>query len=575
MESGSITKNILEWLAELSAKLGSGNTVSDVLIVLIVLTIVALALGIVSFLRGSQDTELPVGFERVSSIGGRVERIEKNANESRTEILRSFESLKAEVAALRVQLRSLRDEVRGIHRSGSDPEDEEFLIPRGATSDEKLAPVSASSITRIEDLPRSEQQEGEDVLSDSSTASAEGVSPKGVVPDLSLDSTDLTPADAGEGSAEDSAGEPVEKTWQEQLAARQERTESLTTRLAKTRQGFFARLKSVFVRKPTLDAETLGEVEAILVSADIGIKTAQSLLEDIKAELSAGQAVNESAVISMLKVKLLQILEVGDTGEPLRYPKRTSSGPRVVMVVGVNGVGKTTTTAKLAHVWKSQGSKVLLVAADTFRAAAVEQLKEWGSRVDVRVFAGIPDAKPQTVVFDAMKVAQEEEYDVVLIDTAGRLHTKSNLMQELEGVKATLERQQSGAPHETLLVLDGSTGQNALNQAREFNESLRLSGLIVTKLDGTPRGGVVVAIKNELGVPIRYIGVGESKNDLRPFVARDFVEALFDARADGGADGNSTSGADTGGSEALSAHGETRRRKRRETQPYIPPIGES
>jgi fused signal recognition particle receptor len=224
-------------------------------------------------------------------------------------------------------------------------------------------------------------------------------------------------------------------------------------------------------------------------------------------------------------------------------------------------VGKTTTTAKLAHMWKAAGARVLLVAADTFRAAAVDQLVEWGKRIDVPVVSGAPNAKPQTVVFEGMNKAKELQMDVVLIDTAGRLHTKTNLMQELEGVSSMVSKHIAGAPHEAILVVDGATGQNALQQAREFNEATKLSGLIVTKLDGTPKGGIVVAIKEELGLPVRYIGVGEGPQDLRPFVARDFVEALFDTSADGQGSAHIDASA--------SAHAETRRRKRRDTQPYL------
>lgn len=226
-----------------------------------------------------------------------------------------------------------------------------------------------------------------------------------------------------------------------------------------------------------------------------------------------------------MKSKLHSLLDQG-RGRAIE-PRRKESGPMVVLVVGVNGVGKTTTVAKLANQWNEQGARVLLVAADTYRAAAVEQLRDWGTRIGVEVVSGGTDAKPAAVVFDAMAKGKAENFDVVLIDTAGRLHTRSNLMQELEGVLNVIRKHQSDAPHETILVVDGTTGQNALAQATEFNAAAPLTGLIVTKLDGTPKGGIVVAIRRELGIPVRYIGVGESSADLREFDAAEFVEALL------------------------------------------------
>ncbi len=242
-------------------------------------------------------------------------------------------------------------------------------------------------------------------------------------------------------------------------------------------------------------------------------------------------------------------------------PVRRADGPTVVLMVGVNGVGKTTTAAKLAARWKGEGASVLLVAADTFRAAAVEQLKLWGARIGVPVVTGAAEAKPATVVFEAMARAQKENIDVVIVDTAGRLHTKANLMQELEGVYNSISKHQSSGPHETLLVLDGSTGQNALTQAKEFNAAVKLTGLVVTKLDGTPKGGIVVAIAEELGVPVRFIGVGEAAGDLRPFVIGEFVEALFntvglEVEAESDLSNSKES------KQELSAHGAVRRRRR-------------
>ena len=325
--------------------------------------------------------------------------------------------------------------------------------------------------------------------------------------------------------------------------------EALAKRLSKTRSGFFEKLKAVFSSKPKLDAEMLEELEYLLITSDLGVKTVTKLIDEVKDNLQKGVEVTEDLLIDQLKGKLHAIL--GDTqSEILETLQGDRAEPMIVLMVGVNGVGKTTTCAKLAARLSERSLKVLLVAADTFRAAAVEQLKSWGERLSVPVFTGAENSKPQAVVFDAMVKAKAEKFDVILIDTAGRLHTKSSLMQELEGVRNTISRHFSEGPQEVILVVDGSTGQNALNQAREFNEAVKLTGLVVTKLDGTPKGGIVVAIKEELGVPVRYIGVGESHVDLRPFQTTEFVDALFDRSA-------------TSFDEKVSAHGETRRRRRR------------
>jgi len=303
---------------------------------------------------------------------------------------------------------------------------------------------------------------------------------------------------------------------------------SLNSGLKKTREGFFLKLRSFFSGRSKVDAGFYEELEELLITSDLGVKTTTDLIDKLKAEAQASSELTEESLTSLLKTKILDMLEFDSDPAEIR-PVRSENGPFVIMIVGVNGVGKTTSVAKLANQWKLKGLKTLVIAADTFRAAAVEQLRAWCDEVGVEVVSGREDAKPQTVVFDGMERAQEEGYDLVLIDTAGRLHNKSNLMQELQGVLNMVRRHQPDAPHETLLVVDGATGQNAISQAREFNQALKLSGLIVTKLDGTPKGGVVIAIKNELGIPVRFIGVGEAKEDLMPFEAHEFVEALFDS----------------------------------------------
>lgn len=276
-----------------------------------------------------------------------------------------------------------------------------------------------------------------------------------------------------------------------------------------------------------------------------------SLIEELKSELQKGHDLSEQGLTARLKLKVLDKLEQTAMLDPEIKPRRRSDGPLVVMVVGVNGVGKTTSVAKLSAQWRDAGAKVAMVAGDTFRAAAVDQLKEWGNRLEIPVISGAEGAKPGTVVFEAMERAKKEEFDVLIVDTAGRLHNKSNLMQELQGVRNIIRLHQPSAPHETLLVLDGTTGQNAISQAREFHATLQLTGLVITKLDGTPKGGVVVAIQDDLKVPVRYIGIGEGAYDLKPFLARDFVEALF-FQGDKSEDGD------------LSANARVRRRRREE-----------
>lgn len=292
----------------------------------------------------------------------------------------------------------------------------------------------------------------------------------------------------------------------------------------------------------------------MLVGSDLGVGTVTSLISDVRADLESGKEVGESELTTRIKDKVCSVLLAGAPIDAEIAPVRRDNGdPLVVMVVGVNGVGKTTTVAKIASQWKGKGASVMMVAADTFRAAAVEQISEWGQKLDVPVAKGEPNSKPGAVVFDAMERAKKEGIDAVIIDTAGRLHTKSNLMQELEGLKNIVKKHQPDAPHETILVVDGTTGQNAISQARQFNEAVELSGLVVTKLDGTPKGGVVVAIKDELGIPVRYIGVGESEEDLRPFIPREFVEAIF---------------SDNGGSsqQGSSINAEKRKRRRRRAE---------
>ena len=294
--------------------------------------------------------------------------------------------------------------------------------------------------------------------------------------------------------------------------------------LSRTRKTFVHQLDALFLGKRKIDAELLDELEEILIMADIGAATTQELLEKTREQVKRDALGDALALKEALKEMILGYLRRADQPADRVMPLH---GPFVIMVLGVNGVGKTTTIGKLAHKFTQAGQKVLLVAADTFRAAASEQLQIWGQRVGVEVVAQQAGADPSSVVYDALDYARPRNFDVVLVDTAGRLHTKVNLMEELKKIKRVMDKKIPGAPHEILLVLDATTGQNAISQARLFNEAVDVTGLALTKLDGTAKGGIVINICHEFNIPLRFIGIGEQMEDLRDFEPNEFVEALF------------------------------------------------
>src|SRR5690348_11416369 len=297
----------------------------------------------------------------------------------------------------------------------------------------------------------------------------------------------------------------------------------LKTGIQKTRSGLVDRIEDVLAGRKEIDAELLDELEYTLITADLGVQTVQDILEQIRQRMDRKQSGDAAEIRSMIREQLLEVLRASET--PIRL---VTAPPAVVMLVGINGAGKTTTIGKLAHRFLGEGRKVLLCAADTFRAAAVEQLEVWAERAGVDVIRQKTGADPSAVVFDALQAAKARAVDYVIVDTAGRLHTKENLMAELEKMRRTCDRVIPGSPHEVWLVLDATTGQNGLEQARKFTESARVTGIDLTKLDGTAKGGVVVAIARELGLPIRFVGVGEKIDDLIPFEPEKFVESLFD-----------------------------------------------
>ncbi len=292
--------------------------------------------------------------------------------------------------------------------------------------------------------------------------------------------------------------------------------------LTKTRQGFFGRVGALFQANEITD-ETWDELEELLIQADLGINTAMGLVERLRDRVDRDHLKRVEDVKAALKDELVRLLD--------HAPFTNISEPRmltVVLIVGVNGSGKTTSIAKLAKYYKARGKRVVLAAADTFRAAAIDQLKIWGERTGVDVIAQAPGADPGAVVFDAIRASQETRTaDLLVIDTAGRLHTKFNLMKELEKVRAVCARQVHDAPHETLLVLEATTGQNAISQAKHFKEAVQISGIILTKLDGTAKGGIVFAIQQELGVPVRFVGTGEKADDFAEFDPHAFVDGIL------------------------------------------------
>lgn len=298
--------------------------------------------------------------------------------------------------------------------------------------------------------------------------------------------------------------------------------EKLKSGVQKTREGLVSRLEEVLTGRKEIDADLLDELEYTLLGADIGIRTTTEILDRIRARVERHQLNDAAELRGLIKEHLLEILQSSERPVPF-----VAVSPAVVMLVGVNGAGKTTTIGKLAARYKGEGRSVLLCAADTFRAAAIEQLEIWGERTGIDVVRQKTGSDPSAVVFDALHSAVARKIDYVIIDTAGRLQTKANLMAELEKMRRTASRVVADSPHEVLLVLDAVTGQNGLEQARKFTESSGVTGIVLTKLDGTAKGGVVVAIARELALPIRYIGVGEKVEDLLPFEPEAFIDSLF------------------------------------------------
>src|SRR5437868_5806126 len=312
----------------------------------------------------------------------------------------------------------------------------------------------------------------------------------------------------------------VEPSPEEKQGLLQRMKEAVT----RTRENLSERIEDVVSFRKEIDRETLDDLEGSLLAADLGTVTTQEVLATLRERADRKQIADAGELKRLLKQELLAIMTKAGSQPPVAV----EGGPEVILVVGVNGTGKTTTIGKLAHTLQQQGKAVLLCAADTFRAAAIEQLEIWAERAGVEVIKTRPGGDPSAALYDALQAAQARDIDFVIVDTAGRLHTKTGLMAELEKMRRTAQRIVPGAPHETLLVMDATTGQNGLQQARLFTQSAGVTGIVLTKLDGTAKGGVVVAICRELGLPVRYVGVGDKAGDLLPFDPKEFVDSLFE-----------------------------------------------
>lgn len=311
-----------------------------------------------------------------------------------------------------------------------------------------------------------------------------------------------------------------------------EKKQNLDRGLEKTKEGVFGKLRRAFAGRRTVDDEFLDELEEIFITSDVGAETTLKILDRLQARVARDKYVGVDELNELLCEEISELLAENDnstTGDDFMPP--AGKKPYVIMVVGVNGVGKTTTIGKLAHLYKAAGNKVLLGAADTYRAAAIEQLEEWARRADVPIIKQQLGSDPAAVAFDTATSAKANDVDVVIIDTAGRLHNKPKLMDELSKIKRSIDKVIPGAPQEVLLVLDGSTGQNAFEQARQFSAATQVTDLAITKLDGTARGGVVIGISDQFRIPVKYIGIGEGINDLQMFNKRAFVESLFGHKA--------------------------------------------
>ncbi|MBN1118565.1 MAG: signal recognition particle-docking protein FtsY [Bacteroidales bacterium] len=309
-----------------------------------------------------------------------------------------------------------------------------------------------------------------------------------------------------------------------------EKKESLGKGLEMTKESVFKKLSRAVVGKSRVDDEVLDKLEEVLVTSDVGVDTTLRIIERIEDRVARDKYLNASELNIILKEEIAELLAENNTGDVGGFNEDFSQKPHVIMVVGVNGVGKTTTIGKMAYQYKKAGKSVVLGAADTFRAAAIDQLDVWAKRVDVPIIKQQMGSDPASVAFDTLSSAKSNNADIVIIDTAGRLHNKTNLMNELSKIKRVMDKIVTGAPHEVLLILDGSTGQNAFEQAKQFTAATQVSAMAITKLDGTAKGGVVIGISDQFKIPVKYIGIGEKMEDLQVFNREEFVDSIFSSK---------------------------------------------
>lgn len=396
-------------------------------------------------------------------------------------------------------------------------------------ADKEPAPVTPEPVAEavIEESAAVVPEEPADIAEESPVESPESgiAAPEESVIEETVTEVPLSEEPAAEESEEDSVlpAAPLAEQNQEKPSS-PSLFKRLRDRLGKTRDAFIYRLDRVFLGKKEIDQDLFEQLEEVLITADLGVNTTLELLDRARKRVKRGQLSDPLALKALIREEILGYIQASDQPAELVMPEE---GPFVIMVVGVNGVGKTTTIGKIAAKFVRAGRSVLLVAGDTFRAAAINQLRIWGERVGTEVIAQQPGADPSSVVYDGLEYGIAHHYDVILIDTAGRLHTSVNLMEELKKIKRVIGKKLPGAPHELMLVLDATTGQNGIAQAKMFHEAVGVTGLAMTKLDGTAKGGIVANVCRELGIPVRFIGIGEQIDDLRDFDAREFVDALF------------------------------------------------
>lgn len=400
---------------------------------------------------------------------------------------------------------------------------EELVEPEPTDND--LEPTT----TEEPHIPSEPEAAHEVISAKSSEHEVIGDQPQIQEDEASTPASEPAPAPSPSPVVEETDDDPVPPPQKETQDKKKTLFSRLSERLGKTKESFTYQIDALFLGKREISTDLLDDLEEILIMADLGVSTTEEILEFARRKVKRNELSDPASLKESLKKKIKEFILKNEQDATLVMPDK---GPFIIMVIGVNGVGKTTTIGKIANKFKQSGSSVLLIAADTFRAAAVSQLKIWGERNEVEVVAHEEGADPSSVVFDGIDIAKSKNVDVVLVDTAGRLHTKANLMEELKKIKRVMAKQLRGAPHEVMLVLDATTGQNAISQAKLFDAAVDVTGLTLTKLDGTSKGGIVANICREMKIPIRFIGIGEQMDDLRDFNADDFVNALFQSKHD-------------------------------------------